>query len=70
MNTTTLEVVKKKVNFLPNNEIKGWAKLTDGTKSNFVVTPSGEIELWGTNTHTELIHPIITGLLEMLYDDK
>ena len=37
MNTTTpLAVTKKKISFMPNNEIKGWAKLTDGTKSNFL----------------------------------
>lgn len=70
MNTTTLEIVKKKINFMPNNEIKGWAKLTDGTKSSFTISPIGEISIWGTNTHVEVMNPILIGLLELIYDDK
>ena len=66
----TLEIIKKKINFTPTNDIKGWVKLNDGTKSNFMVTPSGDFKLWGTNTHNEIVHPIISGLLEMLYDDR
>ena len=65
-----LEIIKKKINFTPNNDIKGWVKLNDGTRSSFVVTPNGDVRHWGTNTHIEIVHPIISGLLEMLYDDR
>jgi hypothetical protein len=61
-------IIRKKVTFGNDNEIKGWIKLTDGTKTNFLIN-EGEIKQWGTATSTDT-NPFLLGLLEMLYSEE
>lgn len=61
-------IIRKKVTFGNDNEIKGWIKTTDGTKTNFEIN-GGEIKQWGTATSTET-NPFLLGLLEMLYSEE
>lgn len=61
-------IIRKKVTFGDDNEIKGWIKLTDGTKTNFLIN-EGEIKQWGDATSTDT-NPFLLGLLEMLYSQE
>jgi hypothetical protein len=61
-------IIRKKVTFGDDNEIKGWIKLTDGTKTNFLIN-EGEIKQWGNATSTDT-NPFLLGLLEMLYSQE
>ena len=61
-------IIRKKVNFGINNEVKGWIKTTDGTKTNFLIN-EGEIKQWGNATSTDT-NPFLLGLLEMLYSEE
>jgi hypothetical protein len=61
-------IIRKKVTFGNDNEVKGWFKLTDGTKTNFEIN-EGELKQWGTATSTDT-NPFLLGLLEMLYSEE
>lgn len=60
-------IIRKKVTFGNDNEVKGWFTLTDGTKTNFQIN-QGELKQWGTATSTDT-NPFLLGLLEMLYSE-
>lgn len=47
------QIKTKKVTFGKSNEVKGWFKLSDGSKTNFCISPNGEWEQWG-NTRENL----------------
>lgn len=61
-------IIRKKVTFCNDNQVKGWFKTTDGTKTNFSIA-DGEIKQWGNATTTDT-NPFILGLLEMLYCEE
>lgn len=46
---TQTQIKTKKVNFI-KNEIKGWFRLTDGTKTQFSVDAQGNFSQWGNST--------------------
>lgn len=50
---TQTQIKTKKVNFGSHNEVTGWFKLTDGTKTHFHINKYGEWEQWG-NTRDNL----------------
>jgi len=45
----TTQITTQKMNFIGNNEVKGWFKLTDGTKTNFHIQENGEVKQWGNS---------------------
>ncbi len=63
------QITTQKMNFVGNNEVKGWFKLTDGTKTNFHIQENGEVQQWGTS-NTDEVHPVVLGLLEMLFSQE
>lgn len=65
----TTQITTQKMNFIGNNEVKGWFKLTDGTKTNFHIQENGEVKQWGNSNNNE-VHPIVIGLLEMLFSQE
>lgn len=69
LNKMTTQITTQKFNFIGNNEVKGWFKLTDGTKTNFHIQENGEVKQWGTSNNNE-VHPIVIGLLEMLFSQE
>jgi polyribonucleotide nucleotidyltransferase len=68
-NIMTTQITTQKMNFIGNNEVKGWFKLTDGTKTNFHIQENGEVQQWG-NSNNDEVHPIVIGLLEMLFSQE
>lgn len=63
--TTTQQIKTKKVTFGQNNQVRGWFKTMDGTKTSFEITDDGELKQFG-NMNTDMMIYII-GLLEMLH---
>jgi len=49
MSHTQTQIKQKKVTFGKTNEVKGWFKLTDGTKTHFTISRDGEWEQWGNS---------------------
>ena len=68
LNKMTTQITTEKMKFIGNNEVKGWFKLTDGTKTNFLIN-EGEIKQWGNSNNNE-VHPVVIGLLEMLFSNE
>jgi hypothetical protein len=46
---TQTKIKSKKVTFGNSNEVKGWFKLSDGTKTQFTINKYGEWEQWGNS---------------------
>jgi hypothetical protein len=61
-------ITKKSVKFTDKG-VKGCIKLKDGTKTNFTIDTDGEYKQWGDNPNESITTPIITEILEMLYND-
>ncbi len=51
--TTHSNIKSKEVTFTKDNQVKGWLKLKDGTKTFFNIDNNGEWEQWG-NTRDNL----------------
>ena len=51
--TTNSNIKSKEVTFTNDNQVKGWLKLKDGTKTFFNIDNNGEWEQWG-NTRDNL----------------
>lgn len=51
--TTHSNIKSKEVTFTKDNQVKGWLKLKDGTKTFFNIDSTGEWEQWG-NTRDNL----------------
>jgi hypothetical protein len=66
----TTSITKHKLTFCNDNEVKGWFKLTDGTKTNFLIDNNGEVKQWSDSTTITETNPFILGLLEMLYCEE
>lgn len=64
---TQTQIKTKKVTFGTHNEVKGWFKLTDGTKTHFNINKYGEWEQWG-NTRDNLVVtvPFIEDIINFL----
>lgn len=69
LNKMTTQITTQKMNFIGNNEVKGWFKLTDGTKTNFHIQENGEVKQWGDLNNNE-VHPVVISLLEMLFTNE
>ena len=69
LNKMTTQITTQKMKFIGDNEVKGWFKLTDGTKTNFHIQENGEVKQWGDLNNNE-IHPVVLGLLELLFSHE
>jgi hypothetical protein len=64
---TQTQIKSKKVTFGKSNEVKGWFKLSDGTKTNFTISKHGEWEQWGnTRDNLGVSVPFIEELINFL----
>lgn len=59
-------ITKKSVKFTDKGA-KGYIKLNDGTKTNFIIDEDGEIKQWGNASNESITTPVITDILLMLY---
>lgn len=67
MSHTQTQIKSKKVTFGPANQVKGWFKLSDGTKTNFTISSAGEWEQWGnTRENLGVSVPFIEELVNFL----
>ena len=67
MSHTQTQIKQKKVTFGKSNEVKGWFKLTDGTKTHFTISRDGEWEQWGnTRDNLCLTVPFMIQLVEFM----
>lgn len=65
--TTHSNIKSKEVTFTKDNQVKGWLKLKDGTKTFFNIDNNGEWEQWGnTRDNLCLTVPFITQLVEFM----
>ena len=65
--TTHPNIKKKEVTFTNDNQVKGWLKLKDGTKTFFNIDNNGEWEQWGnTRDNLCLTVPFMIQLVEFM----
>lgn len=62
-------IIKKSVKFTDKGA-KGYIKLNDGTKTNFIINDDGEIKQWGDASDETITTPVITDILLMLYSTE
>ncbi len=67
MSHTQTKIKSKKVTFGNSNEVKGWFKLSDGTKTHFTINKYGEWEQWGnTRDNLGVFVPFVEELVNFL----
>ena len=65
--TTNPNIKSKEVTFTNDNQVKGWLKLKDGTKTFFNIDNNGEWEQWGnTRDNLGVSVPFIEELINFL----
>ena len=65
--TTHSNIKSKEVIFTNDNQVKGWLKLKDGTKTFFNIDNNGEWEQWGnTRDNLCLTVPFMIQLVEFM----
>jgi hypothetical protein len=65
--TTNSNIKSKEVTFTNDNQVKGWLKLKDGTKTFFNIDNNGEWEQWGnTRDNLCLTVPFMIQLVEFM----
>lgn len=69
LNKMITQITTQKMKFIGDNEVKGWFKLTDGSKTNFHIQGNGEVKQWGDLNNKD-IHPVVIGLMEMLFSNE
>ena len=68
--TTHPNIKSKEVTFTNDNQVKGWLKLKDGTKTFFNVDNNGEWEQWGnTRDNLCLTIPFMIQLVEFMFSN-